>query len=71
MQSKKPYGEIENEMRRLSVNCSSVLTLGDLNSHTKVCKIMYIRDNAIFENLNMADIFDEFCNLNFFMFYGK
>ena len=56
----KPYVEFENEMWRLSVNCSSILILGDLNSRTKKNLQDYVQsDNAIFENLNMDDIFDE------------
>ena len=30
------YGETEKEMRQLSLNCSSVLIFGDLNSHIAV-----------------------------------
>ena len=54
-----PYGEIENEMRRLSVNCSSVIILGDLNSRSKNLQDYIIPDNEIFDNLSLNDIFEE------------
>ena len=54
-----PYGEIENEMRQLSVNCSSVLIFGDLNSRKKHLQDYVTPDNEVFENINMQDLFDE------------
>ena len=46
-------------MRRRSVNCSSTFTLGDLNLRTKNLQDYVQPDDAIFENLNMDDIFDD------------
>ena len=54
-----PHGEIENEMRRLSVDCSSVILMGDLNSRTKNLQAFVTPDNSIFENLDLDDIFEE------------
>ena len=54
-----PYGEIENEMRNLSVDCSSVLVFGDMNSRSKNLQDFVRPDNEMFENLDMHDLFDE------------
>ena len=51
-----PYGEIENEMRQLSVNCSSVLIFGDLNLHTKRLQDYVTPNNEVFENINMQNL---------------
>lgn len=54
-----PYGEIEEETNRLSVNCSSVLMLGDFNSRTRHLSDYIMPDHAVFENTNQSEIFEE------------
>ena len=56
---RNPYGEIENEMRNLSVDCSSVLVFGDMNSRSKNLQDFVRPDNEMFENLDMHDLSDE------------
>ena len=46
-------------MREWSVNCSSVLIFGDLNSRTKHLQDYVTPDNEVFENINMQDLFDK------------
>ena len=58
MQSKTPIMEkSKNGMRNLSVNRSSVLIYGDMNSRKKHLQNYVWPD--VFENLNMQDLFDE------------
>ena len=54
-----PHSEIGNEMRKFSVECSSVLMFGDMNSRTKQLQDFIRPDNEMFENLDMRDLFDE------------
>ena len=54
-----PYGEIEEEMNRLSVNCSSVLMLGNFNSRTRNLSDYIMPDHVVFDNTNQSEIFEE------------
>ena len=61
-----PYGEIDMRCGNcLSINCSSVLIFGDLNSRSKHLQDYVTPDNEEFENkILMCRIYLMNCNLN-------